>query len=183
MNFDLSSIGPITNIGAISSGISHLFAIGGPVMWALLAVCLLQWYLITERFWFIRLAYPLLSAQKIHEWHTREDQRSWRAQAVRQAMVCDMRLALNAWLSTLRTLIAICPLLGLLGTVTGMINVFEILTLTGGDSRALANGIYRATIPTMSGLVISLSGQYFSSRLRHLAEREQQQFADALTHH
>ena len=163
-------------------GLVHLFALGGPVMWALLLVCLLQWFLITERFWFVRMAYPAVSAQKISEWHARSDQTSWRARALRQAMVCDMQLALNAWLPTLRTLIAICPLLGLLGTVTGMINVFEILTLTGGDSRALANGIYRATIPTMSGLVISLSGQYFSSRLRHLAEREQQQFADALTH-
>jgi len=174
--------GLLQELYSFSTGIAHLFAIGGPVMWALLAVCLLQWFLITERFWFVRMAYPVVSAQKIREWHAREDQSSWRARAQRQVMVCDMELALNAWLSTLRTLIAICPLLGLLGTVTGMINVFEILTLTGGDSRALANGIYRATIPTMSGLVISLSGQYFSSRLRHLAEREQQQFADALTH-
>jgi biopolymer transport protein ExbB/TolQ len=93
--------------------------------------------------------------------------------------VCEVQLQLNAWLSTIRTLIAICPLLGLMGTVTGMIGVFEIITLTGGESQAIAGGVYRATVPTMSGLVISLSAQYFSARLRHLAAQEQQIFADA----
>jgi biopolymer transport protein ExbB len=145
-------------------------------------VCLLQWFFISERFWFLRIAYPSLRAQKLQDWHQRRDQTSWRGHAIRREIICEVHLALSAWLSTLRTLIAICPLLGLLGTVTGMINVFEILTLSGGDSQALANGIYRATIPTMSGLVISLSGQYFASRLRILAEREHQQFSDLLKH-
>ena len=167
---------------AITTGIMHIFALGGPVMWVLLGVCLMQLFLISERFWFIRVAYPFLREQKLNEWHQRQDQTSWRGRSIRKEIVCEVHLALSAWLSTLRTLIAICPLLGLLGTVTGMINVFEILTLTGGDSQALANGIYRATIPTMSGLVISLSGQYFSSRLRHIAEREHQHFSDLLKH-
>jgi len=167
---------------AITTGIAHIFALGGPVMWVLLGVCLMQWFFITERFWFIRVAYPFLREQKLADWHKRQDQTSWRGRSIRKEIICEVHLALSAWLSTLRTLIAICPLLGLLGTVTGMINVFEILTLTGGDSQALANGIYRATIPTMSGLVISLSGQYFSSRLRHMAEREHQHFSDLLKH-
>ena len=170
------------NTYTIVTGITHIFALGGPVMWILLGVCLLQWFLITERFWFIRFAYPFMREQKLKSWHQRADQTSWRGRAIRREIVCEVNLALSAWLSTLRTLIAICPLLGLLGTVTGMINVFEIITLTGGDSQALANGIYRATIPTMSGLVISLSGQYFSSRLRHMAQREHQQFSDLLKH-
>jgi biopolymer transport protein ExbB len=88
--------------------------------------------------------------------------------AIRRETVCEVQLQLQAWLSTIRTLIAVCPLLGLMGTVTGMIGVFEIITLTGGDSQAIAAGVYRATVPTMSGLVISLSAQYFSARLRHL---------------
>lgn len=171
------------NLYATLTGIAHLFNTGGPVMWVLLGVCLLLWFLIVERFWFLHFAYPQLKQQKLLEWNNRADQTSWRARAIRREMVSIMHLELEAGLSTLRTLIAICPLLGLLGTVTGMIHVFEILTLTGGDSQALANGIYRATIPTMSGLVISLSGQYFSSRLRHLAAREHEEFSDSLVHH
>lgn len=165
----------------ILAGVTHVFTLGGPVMWVLLGVCFLLWLLIVERLWFLRLSYPVLRDQQLQSWRAMSDHASWRAHALRREMVCEVRLSLTAWLSTLRMLIAICPLLGLLGTVTGMINVFEIITLTGGESRALANGIYRATIPTMSGLVISLSGQYFSSRLRHLANREQQRFADLLT--
>ncbi len=170
------------NVYELTSGISHLFALGGPVMWVLLGVSLLMWLLIVERFWFLHFIFPAIREGLLREWLTRADRQSWRAQAVRQQTVCEVRLQLTAWLSTIRTLIAICPLLGLLGTVTGMIGVFEIITLTDGNSQAMAGGVYRATIPTMSGLVVSLSAQYFSARLRHLAAREQQVFADALTH-
>jgi biopolymer transport protein ExbB len=161
--------------------VTHLFSLGGPVMWVLLGVCLLLWFLIVERFWFVRLTYPALRDSTLQQWHAQAEHDSWQARALRRELVCEVRLALTAWLSTLRMLVAICPLLGLLGTVTGMIHVFELITLTGGEGRTLANGIYRATIPTMSGLLVSLSGQYFSSRLRYLAEREQQRFADLLT--
>ena len=166
----------------LTTGVAHLFALGGPVMWVLLGVCLLMWLLMVERFWFFRWNFPRLRAHLLAEWMARDDRQSWRAQAIRQQTVCEVRLQLTAWLSTIRTLIAVCPLLGLLGTVTGMIGVFEIITLTDGNSQAMASGVYRATIPTMSGLVVSLSAQYFSARLRHLAAREQQYFADALTH-
>ena len=162
-------------------GITRLFALGGPVMWVLLAVCLLLWSLIIERVWFVRWVYPVLREKTVQRWHhVYVGQSHWRRVALRRELVCDVRLALTAWLSTLRMLIAICPLLGLLGTVTGMMHVFELITLTGGEGRALANGIYRAALPTMAGLLISLSGQYFTSRLRYVAEREQQRFADQL---
>lgn len=167
---------------AITSGISRIFALGGPMMWALLVVCLFLWFLMIERFWFLHFNYPAVREQLLRDWQARTDRNSWRAKAIRRETVCEVQLQLTAWLSTIRALIAICPLLGLMGTVTGMIGVFEIITLTGGESQAIAGGVYRATVPTMSGLVISLSAQYFSARLRHRASQEQQVFADALTH-
>lgn len=166
----------------MTTGVAHLFALGGPVMWVLLLVCLTLWLLLVERFWFLRYVFPQIRARLLTDWQARTDRRSWRAQAIRRETVCEVQLQLQAWLSTIRTLIAVCPLLGLLGTVTGMICVFEIITLTGGESQAIAGGVYRATVPTMSGLVISLSAQYFSARLRHLATREEKLFADDLTH-
>ncbi len=169
------------SIYTLTSNIAHIFALGGPMMWALLLVCLLLWFLLVERFWFLRFHYPVLREKLLQEWRLRQDRISWRAHAIRRETVCEVQLQLQAWLSTIRTLIAVCPLLGLMGTVTGMIGVFEIITLTGGDSQAIASGVYRATVPTMSGLVISLSAQYFSARLRHLAAREQKIFSDALT--
>jgi biopolymer transport protein ExbB len=166
----------------MTTGVAHLFALGGPVMWVLLLVCVTLWLLLVERFWFLRYVFPQIRAHLLADWQARTDRSSWRAKAIRRETVCEVQLQLQAWLSTIRTLIAVCPLLGLLGTVTGMIGVFEIITLTGGESQAIAGGVYRATVPTMSGLVISLSAQYFSARLRHLATREEKLFADDLTH-
>lgn len=166
----------------VTRGVAHIFTLGGPVMWVLLAVSLVLWGLLVERFWFLRFVFPGIRQRLLEQWQSRTDRHSWVARAVRRETVCEVNLQLQAWLSTIRTLIAICPLLGLLGTVTGMIGVFEIITLTGGESQAIARGVYRATVPTMSGLVISLSAQYFSARLRHLATREQKLFADELTH-
>jgi len=59
----------------------------------------------------------------------------------------------------IQTLIALCPVLGLLGTVTGMIEVFDVVSFFGtGNARALASGITKATLPTMTGMAISILG-------------------------
>ena len=82
----------------------------------------------------------------------------------------------------LKTLIALCPLLGLLGTVTGMIEVFDVMAIAGsGNPRAMASGVSRATIPTMAGMVAALSGLYFSARLNRLTTKNIRAFQDQLS--
>ena len=69
-------------------------------------------------------------------------------------------------LKTLDGLIALCPMLGLLGTVYGMIEVFEVLSFLGtGNPRAMSSGVAKATIPTMASMVITLFGLYFRQDL------------------
>ena len=69
-------------------------------------------------------------------------------------------------------LIALCPLLGLLGTVTGMIEVFDIMAITGtGNARAMASGIARATLPTMTGLFISIVGLFLLTAIKSSIEK------------
>nr|WP_320012186.1 MotA/TolQ/ExbB proton channel family protein [uncultured Desulfobulbus sp.] len=64
---------------------------------------------------------------------------------------------LEHWLSTLGMLTAIAPLLGLLGTVTGMINVFHVITLYGAsDPRLMSGGISEALVTTMLGLSVAI---------------------------
>ncbi|WP_028580508.1 MotA/TolQ/ExbB proton channel family protein [Desulfogranum japonicum] len=64
---------------------------------------------------------------------------------------------LERFLSTLGMLVAIAPLLGLLGTVTGMINVFHVITLHGtGDPRLMSGGISEALVTTMLGLGVAI---------------------------
>ena len=63
-------------------------------------------------------------------------------------------------------LIGMCPMIGLLGTVYGMIEVFEVLSFLGtGNPRAMSSGVAKATIPTMASMVITLFGLYFRQDL------------------
>jgi biopolymer transport protein ExbB len=64
---------------------------------------------------------------------------------------------LERFLSTLGMLATIAPLLGLLGTVTGMINTFHMITYYGtGDPRMMSSGISEALVTTMVGLVVAI---------------------------
>ena len=66
----------------------------------------------------------------------------------------------------IKTLVAAAPLLGLLGTVTGMVEVFDVMAITGSsNARAMAAGISKATLPTMAGMVTSLSGIFFIAQI------------------
>lgn len=65
--------------------------------------------------------------------------------------------AIERFLSTLGMLAAIAPLLGLLGTVTGMINTFHVITYYGtGDPRMMSGGISEALVTTMLGLSVAI---------------------------
>jgi len=66
----------------------------------------------------------------------------------------------------------VLPLLGLLGTVTGMIKVFETINAFGtGNARGMSAGISEALITTMAGLTAALLGYFFASNLEWRAQR------------
>ncbi len=154
---------------------------GGPVLWVLFGACLVMWLLILERLWFLRVAWPRRAGAVIARWEARDDRVSWRAKRVREATVSEVSLQLHLFLPMIRVLVALCPMLGLLGTVLGMVGVFEVIAVSGNDdAQAMARGVYRATIPTMAGLVVALTGIYFTVRLRQLADRETGRLADKL---
>ena len=75
----------------------------------------------------------------------------------------------------------LCPLLGLLGTVTGMISVFDAMATQGGNARSMAAGVSMATIPTMSGMIASLSGLLGSTLVKRKVDFEVELFEDHLT--
>lgn len=154
---------------------------GGPVLYGILLLCLLLWSLILERLWFYYRELPALRAQIAAQWQQRSERHSWTARKIRIAVIGQHRQATRQYLSAVGILIAVCPLMGLLGTVTGMISVFDVLAVTGtGNARAMANGISQATIPTMAGLVVALTGLYFRTRFHRISERAVRQLADSL---
>ena len=157
--------------------------LGGNVLWAIMLVLLMMWTLIIERYWFIFRNLPAQRRDVIEMWRARQDHRSWHAHRIKEEMISGLRIKLRQNVRTIQTLVAICPLLGLLGTVTGMVAVFDVMAYFGtGNARAMAAGVSKATIPTMAGMVAALSGVYFASHLDRKADLETEKLEDLLEH-
>jgi biopolymer transport protein ExbB len=96
-------------------------------------------------------------------------------------LISDVRLKLERGLPLIGTIVAVCPMFGLLGTVTGMIEVFDVMAVAGsGNARGMAAGVSKATLPTMAGMVGALSGMLFSIQLKRFAQSESGRVADSL---
>ncbi|MBW3566381.1 MAG: MotA/TolQ/ExbB proton channel family protein [Proteobacteria bacterium] len=155
---------------------------GGDVLLAVLGLMLVMWVLIIERFMYYRLAHPKLAKEIVGRWDARRERRSWEAHEIRQAMVAEADINLKDSLSMIKALVAVCPLLGLLGTVTGMIEVFDVMAYIGtGSARSMANGISKATIPTMAGMVGALIGVFAITLLERRARIMRIHLEDQLT--
>ncbi|WP_062265462.1 MotA/TolQ/ExbB proton channel family protein [Endozoicomonas arenosclerae] len=163
--------------------IRRFLGMGGDVLMMLFVLTLLLWVLVIERYLYFFTEYPKLIKQTMADWDARTDKLSWNAKKIRLAMISEVSLSVNRGMPMIKTLIALCPLLGLLGTVVGMVSVFDVLAVTGtGSPRAMASGISKATIPTMAGMVAALSGLYFSALLEKRANRATHQVSDSLQH-
>ncbi len=80
---------------------------------------------------------------------------------------------IEKFLSTLGMLAAIAPLLGLLGTVTGMINTFHVITYYGtGDPKMMSSGISEALVTTMLGLTVAIPIMLVHTLLSRKVETE-----------
>jgi biopolymer transport protein ExbB len=154
---------------------------GGEVLWLILIVSFTMWTLIIERYYFLMVIYPAHLRQLIDEWQQRQEHYSWYAQRIREGMLAELSLNVRKFLLSIKTLTAILPMLGLFGTVIGMIQVFDVMTVFGTSNvRGFADGISVALITTMAGLVTALSGLYFSANLEHRAQRALQHARDLL---
>ena len=104
-----------------------------------------------------------------------------------QAILADVP-GLERGLSTIRVLSAVAPLLGLLGTVIGMIATFQAITLFGtGDPKLMADGISQALITTVLGLVVAvplvLIHSMLAGRSRRLIQMLEQQSTGLIAAH
>ena len=141
-----------------------------------------MWTLLFERWWFFKTSLRAEREAALSVWEARTERKSVRAHQVREAIISRVTLKIEEGLSMIKTLVSLAPLLGLLGTVTGMIGVFEVLATTGGgDARSMAAGVSQATIPTMAGMVAALSGVFGNTYVSRIADREKQLLADHLT--
>jgi biopolymer transport protein ExbB len=168
---------------------------GGLIMAPLMAVSVLMWVLIINRTLFFRRLYRKnISREKAGQYvssGTAPDpatyqgaisllvreflrRRTGSAEIDRQILdetVMVIVSSMERYLATISVLAKIAPLLGLLGTVTGMVATFDIIAMFGtGNARALAGGISEALITTQTGLLIAIPGLYMSNFLNRRAE-------------
>jgi biopolymer transport protein ExbB len=163
------------------SAIREFVETGGNVLLAIAFVTLMMWTLIIERFWYFRTTHRREARRVVATWQARSDHRSWAAHQIRRLLIADIELKLTSGLNLIKTIVAVCPMLGLLGTVTGMIEVFDVMALAGsGNARGMAMGVSKATLPTMAGMVAALSGLLFSIQLERFANDESARVADRL---
>ncbi len=155
------------------------FEKGGEVLVIIFVSTLLMWTLILERYWYYVSIYPDELERAVESWKARKERTTRAELQLRKALLMRADLQLRRTLALIRAIVAVAPLLGLLGTVTGMIEVYEVMALAGsGNARAMAGGVSKAMITTMAGLVSALSGIVFLARL----ERNAADLHDQLDH-
>lgn len=165
------------------NSIRQFLGLGGEVLMVIFLLTFFLWILVIERYLFFWFSYPRLAKNLRGSWEQRSDKTSWYATHIRRELISISHVSSHQGLSLIKSFIALCPLLGLLGTVVGMVSVFDVLAVTGtGSPRAMADGISKATIPTMAGMVAALSGFFFSARLESRARRMTREMADVLKH-
>lgn len=161
--------------------IDDLLDAGGNVLWGIGLLSILLWFLIIERFLYIYIVYPAQRERWLQQWQARKNKDSKAAHAIRTCYLSRARLLLSKHLRVIRILIALCPMLGLLGTVTGMIETFDVMAVIGtGNARAMADGVSAATLTTMAGMVIAISSLYFSQWIENRVAQESRRLSDLL---
>ncbi|MEA3370176.1 MAG: MotA/TolQ/ExbB proton channel family protein [Campylobacterota bacterium] len=145
---------------------------GGSVLVVLLLISIVFWALIIERVFYFKFVYHPLSKKLVKYWKEQKDGHSWGDEQLKLAQISSLHINLQANLPTIKVIIALFPLLGLLGTITGMISVFDSMSSLGTNAKAMASGISMATIPTMAGMMLAVLGLFAYSRLDAIAKKE-----------
>lgn len=163
-------------------GINELIYSGGPALPYILLTSIILWLLICERIWILYFAYQSILQPLSLRWQAVNNYDNQRQKKIRVQLISEANVSLNATLHIIGTLVAISPLLGLLGTTMGMVEIFDVVAASGsGNVRAMAAGVGQCTLSTMAGLVVALSGFYFINLLTKRAEYLMEVFSRDLT--
>ena len=176
---------------------------GGPIVWPILTIGLLALIIVIERTLFLKRVHAntdsMMGAvndlalqgkwkeceeiakdkkgRPVHNVlkagiYARAEEREIQESVLQEAILKELP-RLEHFLPALNIMGAIAPLLGLLGTVTGMISTFHVITLYGtGDPRMMSGGISEALVTTMLGLAVAipimLAHTFLSRRVNHI---------------
>ena len=154
---------------------------GGSVLWLIAILAAFMWAIILERIWYFNAGHKVYMDELKSEWDSLSDHTTWKADAIKEKLISQARTEVNRYLPLINTCVALAPLFGLLGTVTGMIEVFQVMAFTGGgDARSMAGGVSKATLPTMAGMTTALSGVFATIYLNSARNREELSIKDTI---
>jgi biopolymer transport protein ExbB len=160
--------------------LTDLMAGGGPFVFWIFVSGVVLWTLVIERYWYFSLVLPHEAERMLSIWRSRAEHESWCARSIRQAMISRLNAGMSARMQLMRVLVPLAPLLGLIGTVSGMLEVFEAMALRGSaDARTMANGVSQAMICTLTGLAVSITGLYPLYSLNARTRRQTELYADS----
>lgn len=150
------------------AGFERLILEGGIIIWVLLIIAALQIGLALSSILILKFGeFEKLDSSEIDNSATKTlDKASLKTHNSNKLMALSryefmQRLEIRIYrgLPTMKGLVAICPLMGLMGTVTGMMQIFDLVgSGLGVSPRLLSSGISHATLPTMVGMAISVIG-------------------------
>ena len=154
---------------------------GGSVLWLIAILAAFMWAIILERIWYFNAGHKVYMDELKSEWDSLSDHTTWKADAIKEKLISQARTEVNRYLPLINTCVALAPLFGLLGTVTGLIEVFQVMAFTGGgDARSMAGGVSKATLPTMAGMTTALSGVFATIYLNSARNREENLIKDTI---
>ena len=169
--------------GGLYTAVAGLVHDGGPFVAWIFASGVVLWALVFERYWFFWRILPKLAKEEHANWVARKDHTSWCARQIRRSMISRLNVAMTTGFPLLQVLVPLSPLLGLIGTVSGMLEVFDSMALRGSaDARTMASGVSHAMICTMTGLAVSISGLYPVHYFRTRARLETELLADRFSY-
>jgi biopolymer transport protein ExbB len=182
---------------------------GGWVMWPIVACSVVALTIIVDRFWALReqRVLPAMLVKTLHTWAKSGKipeinlnniavksplgrvvaagllNRDYGREVIKESIEDTGRQVvheLERFLNLLGTIAAISPLLGLLGTVLGMIRVFKVISIYGtGDARLVAGGIGMALVATAGGLIVAIPSllfyRYFCGKIDTLVMRMEEE--------
>ena len=158
------------------------FEKGGGVVVFIGFLIILMWSFILERFWYFKYIHSDVEKDIKNAWRETPDHKSWSGHQIRSMLISKANVKISSNLEYIRVAIVLAPLLGLLGTILGMIEVFHILAVTGGgDAKAMAGGVAKSTIPAMAGLMAAIPATFASRILEEKAKKQSDLLQEHLT--
>lgn len=153
---------------------------GGPVLIILFYTSIVFWAFTIERLLYRKFIYKKLSKKLKKYWKRKNKFDNWAIEQLKIAQISILSIGHKKNLAFMKVIIAIFPLLGLLGTITGMVSVFDSMTIFGTNAKAMAGGISMATIPTMAGMVLAVFGLFAYNIIRSVIDKDIRLLKDKL---